>query len=110
MHTGFGSSGREHYPRPYAYFHPQVFQFNAFSNYSAGTITVRKRFEHGLLFRANYTWAKNLDMNSALNYAGNGGYPGRPEYVQPEGRIRPGGRRPPHGIQRQLRLCDSVQP
>ncbi len=52
------------------------FQFNAFSNYSAGTITVRKRFEHGLLFRANYTWAKNLDMNSALNYAGNGGYQG----------------------------------
>jgi hypothetical protein len=65
------------YPRPYAYFaSARVFQFNAFSNYNAGTITVRKRFEHGLLFRANYTWAKNLDMNSALNYAGNGGYQG----------------------------------
>jgi hypothetical protein len=52
------------------------FQFNAYSSYNAGTITVRKRFEHGLLFRANYTWAKNLDMNSALNYAGAGGYQG----------------------------------
>lgn len=63
--------------RPYAYFaSARVFQFNAYSNYNAGTVTVRKRFEHGLLFRANYTWAKNLDMNSALNYAGNGGYQG----------------------------------
>jgi hypothetical protein len=63
--------------RPYPYFgSANVFQFNAFSGYNAGTVTVRKRFEHGLLFRANYTWAKNLDMNSALNYAGNGGYQG----------------------------------
>jgi len=52
------------------------FQFNAYSSYNAGTITVRKRFEHGLLFRANYSWAKNLDMNSALNFAGAGGYQG----------------------------------
>jgi Carboxypeptidase regulatory-like domain/TonB-dependent Receptor Plug Domain/TonB dependent receptor len=65
------------YPRPFNFFAgARVFEFNAFSNYSAGTITVRKRFEHGLLFRANYTWAKNLDMNSALNYAGKGGYQG----------------------------------
>jgi Carboxypeptidase regulatory-like domain/TonB dependent receptor len=52
------------------------FLFNADSSYNAGTVTVRKRFEHGLLFRANYTWAKNLDMNSALNFAGDGGYQG----------------------------------
>jgi len=65
------------YPRPYAFFAgTDYFQFNAYSAYNAGTITVRKRFEHGLLFRANYTWAKNLDMNSALNYAGDGGYQG----------------------------------
>ena len=72
-----GPASGSSYPRPFAYFaSARVFQFNAFSNYNAGTITVRKRFEHGLLFRANYTWAKNLDMNSALNYAGNGGYQG----------------------------------
>ena len=54
----------------------KFFQFNTFSTYQAGTITVRKRFEHGLLFRANYTFAKNLDQNSALNYAGDGGFQG----------------------------------
>jgi hypothetical protein len=66
------------FARPFCCFFAGVseFQFNAFSNYNAGTITVRKRFEHGLLFRANYTWAKNMDMNSALNYAGDGGYQG----------------------------------
>jgi hypothetical protein len=64
--------------RPFCCFFAGVseFQFNAYSSYNAGTVTVRKRFEHGLLFRANYTWAKNLDMNSALNYAGDGGYQG----------------------------------
>ena len=64
-------------PRPYSYFDGiDYFQFNGYSSYNAGTVTVRKRFEHGLLFRANYTWAKDLDMNSALNYAGAGGYQG----------------------------------
>ncbi len=34
------------------------------SSYNALQIDVSKRLSHGLLFRGNYTWSKNLDMNS----------------------------------------------
>jgi hypothetical protein len=35
------------------------------SNYNALQIEVNRRFTSGAQFRANYTWSKNLDMNSA---------------------------------------------
>ena len=52
------------------------FNFEAYSNYNALTSTLRKRFEHGLLFRLNFTWARYLDTASALNASGDGGYNG----------------------------------
>jgi hypothetical protein len=39
------------------------------SSYNALQIDVTRRLARGLQFRANYTWAKNLDMNSALTGA-----------------------------------------
>jgi hypothetical protein len=63
--------------RPYAGFGDiEYYSFGQNSSYNSGTITARKRFEHGLFFRANYTYAKSIDVNSGLNYAGGGGYQG----------------------------------
>src|ERR1035437_10345510 len=42
----------------------------------AGTLTVRKRFNRRMFFRANYSLGKSIDTASGLNYAGNGGYQG----------------------------------
>jgi hypothetical protein len=39
------------------------------SSYNALQADVSKRLRQGLQFRANYTWAKNLDMNSGLTGA-----------------------------------------
>jgi len=39
------------------------------SSYNALQIDLTRRWTQGLQFRANYTWAKNLDMNSGLTGA-----------------------------------------
>ncbi|HWC98351.1 MAG TPA: carboxypeptidase regulatory-like domain-containing protein [Candidatus Sulfopaludibacter sp.] len=39
------------------------------SSYNALEVDVTHRFHRGLEFRANYTWSKNLDMNSGLTGA-----------------------------------------
>jgi hypothetical protein len=39
------------------------------SSYNALQVDVSRRLAQGLEFRANYTWSKNLDMNSALTGA-----------------------------------------
>ena len=39
------------------------------SRYNALQFEVNRRLSQRLQFRANYTWAKNLDMNSALTIA-----------------------------------------
>jgi hypothetical protein len=39
------------------------------SSYNALQTDVTRRLSHGLEFRANYTWSKNLDINSALTGA-----------------------------------------
>src|SRR5262249_33307410 len=39
------------------------------SSYNALQLEVIRRLSKGLQFRGNYTWAKNLDMNSALTIA-----------------------------------------
>ncbi|HTS47235.1 MAG TPA: carboxypeptidase regulatory-like domain-containing protein [Bryobacteraceae bacterium] len=39
------------------------------TSYNALQIDVSKRLSHGLLFRGNYTWSKNLDMDSGLTIA-----------------------------------------
>jgi hypothetical protein len=39
------------------------------SSYNALQLEIKRRFSQRLQFRANYTWAKNLDMNSALTIA-----------------------------------------
>ena len=39
------------------------------TSYNALQIDGTKRMSHGLTFRANYTWSKNLDINSALTGA-----------------------------------------
>jgi hypothetical protein len=63
--------------RPYGgYGDIEYYSFSQNSSYNAGTITVRKRINKGLFFRANYTYGKSIDTNSGLNYAGAGGYQG----------------------------------
>jgi len=63
--------------RPYAGFADiEYYSFGGNSSYNAGTLTLRKRLQHGLIFRANYTYGKSIDVNSGLNYAGDGGYQG----------------------------------
>jgi hypothetical protein len=59
------------------------FSYNSNSEYNAGTVTVRKQFSHGLMFRANYTFGKSIDDASGLNYAGNGGYKGAQNSLDP---------------------------
>jgi hypothetical protein len=54
----------------------QYYSFGFNSSYNSGTVTVRRRFSHGLLFRTNYTYGKSIDDNSGLNYAGDGGFQG----------------------------------
>ncbi len=39
------------------------------SRYNALQADVTHRFNRGLQFRANYTWSKNLDLNSGLTFA-----------------------------------------
>ncbi len=79
---GSGSSGL--YARPYPNFSSiNDFSFNGYSNYNAGTATLRKRFNHGLLFRLNFTYAKSLDTQSGMNYSGNGGYRGLQNSLDP---------------------------
>ena len=39
------------------------------SNYNALQVAVTRRLSKGLQFRANYTWSKNLDINSGLTGA-----------------------------------------
>ncbi len=39
------------------------------SSYNALQVDVTRRLSQGLLFRANYTWSKNLDFNSGLTGA-----------------------------------------
>jgi hypothetical protein len=39
------------------------------SSYNALQVDLTKRLSHGLQFRGNYTWSKNLDMNSGLTGA-----------------------------------------
>ena len=41
------------------------------SSYNALQVDLTQRLQHGLQFRANYTWSKNLDMNSGLTGAQN---------------------------------------
>jgi hypothetical protein len=58
-------------------------QFNGVSHYDSGQITVRRRFEHGLFFRVNYTFAKSLDSQSGANAAGSNGYFGNQNVLNP---------------------------
>lgn len=39
------------------------------TSYNALQVDATRRLSHGLQFRANYTWSKNLDMNSGLTGA-----------------------------------------
>jgi hypothetical protein len=58
-------------------------QFNGVSHYDSGQVTVRRRFEHGLFFRLNYTYAKSLDSQSGANAAGSNGYFGNQNVLNP---------------------------
>jgi len=63
--------------RPYAGFGDiEYYTFGTDSSYNSLTFTLRKRLANGLFFRANYTYAKSIDLASGLNYAGDGGYQG----------------------------------
>ena len=65
--------GAEYIPvgtRPNPYLGAGFFWFTeGNSSYNALQVDVTKRLSAGLLFRVNYTWSKNLDMNSGLTGA-----------------------------------------
>jgi hypothetical protein len=57
-------------PRPNPYLSAGFFWYTeGNSSYNALQADVSHRLTHGLEFRANYTWSKNLDMNSGLTGA-----------------------------------------
>src|SRR5580704_5002626 len=58
-------------------------QFNGVSHYDSGQVTIRRRFDHGLFFRVNYTYARSLDSQSGANAAGAGGYFGNQNILNP---------------------------
>jgi hypothetical protein len=63
------------FPKPY----PQLnaiwyYTFGSNSNYNAGIITLRKRYERGLFYRLNYVYAKSIDDASQVSGSGNSGY------------------------------------
>ena len=58
--------------------------FNGISHYDSGQVTLRRRFQHGLFFRANYTYAKSLDSQSGANAAGGGGYFANQNVLDPQ--------------------------
>ncbi len=48
--------------------------YDGVSNYDAFELTVKRSFSNGLLFTANYTWSKAMDMETVSNlYGGNSG-------------------------------------
>lgn len=71
--TSHVSEGAEYIPvgtRPNQYLSAGFFWYNeGNSSYNALQTDVTHRFGQGLQFRANYTWSKNLDMNSGLTIA-----------------------------------------
>jgi len=57
-------------PRPNPYLSGGFFWFTeGNSSYNALQVDVTRRLTRGLQFRANYTWSKNLDLNSGLTGA-----------------------------------------
>lgn len=58
--------------------------FNGVSHYDSGHVTVHRTFQHGLFFRANYTFAKSLDEQSGVNYGGGGGYFAHQNVLNPQ--------------------------
>jgi len=66
-------TGREYIPvglRPNSFLGAGFFWFtNGNTSYNALETEVTHRLGRGLQFRANYTWSKNLDINSALTGA-----------------------------------------
>jgi hypothetical protein len=68
------AAGQQYIPlvgsRPNPYLGAGFFWFTeGNSSYNALQVDVTKRLSQGLQFRANYTWSKNLDMNSGLTGA-----------------------------------------
>jgi len=65
------------FPRPYAGLNTiNYYWFGANSIYTAGTFTLRRRFNHGLFYRINYTYSKSIDDGSQVRASGAGGYTG----------------------------------
>lgn len=70
---GTVNQGQQYIPvgtRPNPFLSAGLFWYNeGNSSYNALETDINHRFGHGLEFRGNYTWSKNLDMNSALTIA-----------------------------------------
>jgi hypothetical protein len=63
-------SGGAPAPRPNPYLSAGFFWYTeGNTSYNALQIDVSRRFSQGFQLRANYTWSKNLDINSALTIA-----------------------------------------
>ncbi len=61
------------------------------SNYNGLEVDVRRSFTHGLQFRGNYTFSKNLDNGSAWNTSVSANTPAFVSVpLQPQPRLRPG--------------------
>jgi hypothetical protein len=70
--------------RPYTYFGDiTYYNFDGPSSYNALMVSARRMLASGLFFRVNYTYGKSLDEQSGFNYAGNGGYQGHQNELDP---------------------------
>ncbi len=70
--------------RPYPFFGSiNYYSFNGPSSYNAAMVTLRRNFKNGIFFRVNYTYGKSLDEASGFNYAGDGGYQGLQNSLNP---------------------------
>jgi hypothetical protein len=72
--TGTVTQGAQYIPkvptRPNPYLSAGFFWYTeGNTSYDALQVDVTRRLSQGLLFRANYTWSKNLDVNSGLTIA-----------------------------------------
>jgi hypothetical protein len=71
------SSGQTPFPVPYPGFGTiDYLSFGSSSNYHALQTTLRKRFQRGLSFRANFTWSKSIDDASQISGVSAGGFDG----------------------------------
>jgi hypothetical protein len=64
--VGVGAAALQMRPNPFVGAASPTWFFNGTTNYQSGNVSLTKRSTRGLSYKANYTFAKILDVNSAI--------------------------------------------